>query len=51
MRASAHPLLVGFAVILSVQVLAQPAEEPEEIVVRAKPLTGIGRKSRWRATR
>jgi len=30
--------LVSFAVILSGQVLAQPVEEPEEIVVRAKPL-------------
>src|SRR5262245_29927478 len=30
---------VSFAVILSGQVLAQSVEEPEEIVVRAKPLT------------
>jgi hypothetical protein len=30
--------LVGFAAILSGPVLAQPAEEPEEIIVRAKPL-------------
>ena len=29
---------VGFAAILSGQVLAQPAEEPDEIIVRAKPL-------------
>ena len=31
-------VLVCFAVILSGQVLAQPVEEPEEIVIRAKPL-------------
>jgi hypothetical protein len=31
-------VLVSFAVIHSGQVLAQPAEEPEEVVVRAKPL-------------
>jgi hypothetical protein len=30
--------LVGFAAILSGRVLAQSAEEPEEIIVRAKPL-------------
>ncbi len=30
--------LVSFAAILSGQVLAQPVEEPEEIIVRAKPL-------------
>jgi hypothetical protein len=30
--------LASYAVILSGQVLAQPAEQPEEIVVRAKPL-------------
>ncbi|HEX5046604.1 MAG TPA: hypothetical protein VFX89_05740 [Gammaproteobacteria bacterium] len=29
---------LGFAAILSGPVLAQPAEEPEEIIVRAKPL-------------
>jgi hypothetical protein len=32
------PALVSFAVILSGPVLAQSAEEPEEIIVRAKPL-------------
>ena len=31
--------LVGFAVILSSRALAQPAEEPEEIIVRGKPLS------------
>src|SRR5262245_59915762 len=31
-------VLVSFAGILSGQALAQPVEEPEEIVVRAKPL-------------
>ena len=30
--------LVGFGVILSGRALAQPVEQPEEIVVRAKPL-------------